>query len=251
MTETVEFPIEPDHSDLPLASDDLVDDDDKSLLFDEPCGVEDRVAIGNTGKSPWSGICFLVMKKRWGTYRGTGFFVSPTALVTAGHCIEARGGRARSIQVIPGRDGRNWPFSSSVATSFHLPREWDDGREAAFDYGVVRFETPPFPTGIHIFALANSSDEELEGAILHTAGYPSDMKLSTRLHYNHGPCGEAEPMRLQYMLDTWKGASGSPVWIEKEGTPHVVGIHNYGHCPNRATRLSQRVIDDISKWAAL
>lgn len=237
----------PGHAEYPIASSTLEDGQTKN--FAEPCGAEDRVRQAQTDEFPWSAICYLIIKKRFGTFRGTGFFVSPDTIVTAGHCIEGGiAGRARRMQVIPGRDGDRWPFSSYMADEFYVPQEWRSSGNVAFDYGAIKLSKPA-DQKIGYFSLADLADQELRDAILNTAGYPGDMAPSDHQHFNAGPCEAVYPQRLSYLLDTWTGASGSPIWVKSGEERVVVGIHNYGHCPNKASRVNARVLADIRGWA--
>lgn len=245
----------PGHDPLPLASDVLRRR--KSMAFSNPCGAENRVAIDATEDAPWNGICYLIVRKKlkipfakYKSYRSTGFFINPTTVVTAGHCVFSKGMKTGSIQIIPGRDEDNWPLGSIMAREYRIPNEWRKNGNESFDYGVVKLDTPFDGQSPYNFALANLDRAVLESTTAHTAGYPSDMDRSFRLHHNEGPIDSVASQRLGYFLDTWTGASGSPVWIERDGKREVVGIHNYGHCPNKATRVNSRVLNDLQEWSA-
>lgn len=239
--------LQPGHPELPPASD-LLETEKLELL--SPCGEENRVRQPQTKTWPWSAICYLIIRRGRKYYRGTGFFIAPDAVVTAGHCLHNRTGYADSVQVVPGRDGEDWPFGSVLSRDFHVPTEWRRGRDAAFDYGVLRLPDGDLGGRAGVLPVAALETEVLKTSELNTAGYPSDIEPSTAMHFNAGPCDAVYAQRLQYFVDTWKGASGSPVWIKSGETRTVVGIHNYGHCPNFATRINARVLQDLKAWAA-
>lgn len=235
----------PDHPEYPPASDLL---QTKEALLFAPCGEENRVRNTQTDVWPWSAICYLIMRRGRSYYRGTGFFVAPDAVVTAGHCLHSGGHYADDIQIIPGRDEQRWPFGSVLARDFHVPEEWRRGEDPAFDYGLIRLRDGELGGKVGTFSLANLDPSILKASELNTAGYPSDMQPSSAQHFNAGPCDAVYAQRLQYFLDTWKGASGSPIWVKSGQDRVVVGIHNYGHCPNLATRVNARVLEDLQTW---
>jgi glutamyl endopeptidase len=71
------------------------------------CGADDRVRISPANAAPWRFICQLIITMPNGAgYRGTGWFIGPRAVMTAGHCVFSRadGGWARRIEVISGMD---------------------------------------------------------------------------------------------------------------------------------------------------
>ena len=69
------------------------------------CGEDDRVQIKAATAPPWRMIAkLLITVGDGGQYVGTGWFISPRTVMTAGHCVFSNrsGGWAKSIRVIPG-----------------------------------------------------------------------------------------------------------------------------------------------------
>ena len=238
----------PGHPELPPASD-LLELEEEPPAFASPCGEENRVRQSDTRSWPWSAICYLIIHRGRKQYRGTGFFIAPDAVVTAGHCVHSRSGYADRIQVVPGRNLEDWPFGAAVAHDFQAPTEWRRERDRSFDYGVIRLPNGDLGARTGVLPIADLAPEVLKASQLNTAGYPSDMTPSRALHFNAGPCDAVHRQRLQYFVDTWRGASGSPVWVKSGEERVVVGIHNYGHCPNFATRINARVLADLKIWS--
>ena len=68
------------------------------------CGEDDRVQIKAATAPPWRMIAkLLITVGDGGQYVGTGWFISPRTVMTAGHCVFSNrsGGWAKSIRVHP------------------------------------------------------------------------------------------------------------------------------------------------------
>lgn len=95
-------------------------------------GADDRRQINNTGDLPWRMNASLLITARDGSsWIGTGWFVSPKVLITAGHClyirnsgVAGRDGWVQRITVIPGRNGNTMPFGQAVSTNFRSVVGW-------------------------------------------------------------------------------------------------------------------------------
>jgi hypothetical protein len=73
-------------------------------------GSDDRVRVADNLMiaNPWRQICALRIRSKTGKmYVGTGWFIAPRVLATAGHCVflQNEGGWAQSIDVIPAKAG--------------------------------------------------------------------------------------------------------------------------------------------------
>ena len=76
-------------------------------------GPDDRVKITSTSVYPWRAHASLLITARDGSmWIGTGWFIGPHTLMTAGHVVyiknsgvAGRDGFVRSIKVMPGRNG--------------------------------------------------------------------------------------------------------------------------------------------------
>lgn len=220
------------------------------------CGHDGRVQVGPDGTPPWRMICQLIITMANGARsRGTGWFISPRTVMTAGHCVHSsrNGGWAKKIEVIPGMSGNLQPFGSATSTQFHSVGGWVNRHEAANDYACI-----VLPEGENLgartgwFGFAALPDRTLKDLLANNSGYPGDKTFGTQW-YNAGRIVDTEPQRLAYMFDTAPGQSGSPTWrydkIKKRR--HVIGIHNYGGCANRSTRINQSVFANMKAWKQL
>jgi V8-like Glu-specific endopeptidase len=230
----------------------------ESLLTD----VDRRKQILETDLAPWRMICALEMVGPAGQQLiGTGWFIGPRTLMTAGHCVfdpDELGGWARQITITPGRNGDRRPFPSAVSTSFSTTDRWLEAQDADFDYAAIHLDTD-VGTPIGAFGVAVLPDAELTDRMLNVSGYPLDPGNGTEQYFHANRVKALTPRRIFYDIDTLGGQSGSPVWAYLDGSndPVVVGIHAYGvgGVPaglgvqaNSGPRILAEVMDVIHGW---
>ena len=110
-----------------------------------------RIQIANTGDYPWRAHCSLLITANDGSqWIGTGWFIGPQTLVTAGHCVFIKnapcpGATAgcRAFRVMPGRNGATLPYGS-VTVPRAICAVWPPGPKGneEFDYGALVLPTP-------------------------------------------------------------------------------------------------------------
>lgn len=226
------------------------------LEYEEPesvCGRDDRVRIRATTRVPWRLICQLIITRRDNrTSRCTGWFIGPRTVMTAGHCVYSRaaGGWARRIQVIPGMDANRRPYGSQTGTSFRSVTGWTRNASPDYDYGAIILPNNTLGNRVGWFGFASLSTGSLRNLLVNNSGYPGDKPFGTQW-YNAGRITRVTSRRLFYMLDTAGGQSGSPTWRYRNGQRHAVGIHAYGGCPNKSTRINSAVFNNMRAWKNL
>ena len=219
-------------------------------------GPDDREQItGNTDAYPWRCICSLKLTANDGSdWIGTGWLVGPRTVITAGHCVyvHKRGGWVRSIEVIPGRDGSKTPFDSCIAQDFHSVRGWTENRERHYDYAAIILpEDCRYGDQLGWLGFANYDDGALSRFKVNLSGYPGDKPVGTQWFHSREIQRITEPV-LTYEIDTAGGQSGAPVWVLTNGQHYGVGIHTNGHISgNSATRINNRVYENLVRWKAI
>jgi len=218
-------------------------------------GTDDRVRIQATSEVPWRRICALRITFPSGAlYRGTGFLIGPRALATAGHCVylHNQGGWARKVQVIPGANGTATPYGSAESTQFRSVNGWVNGKRPESDYGCIVLPPNAFGgTNLGSFGFSAMTPQALVAKPAVLAGYPGDKPFA-ELWGMSRKIKTVTATTLSYDIDTMGGQSGAPVYIKRDGSRTVVGIHNYGASSgNSATRVTAAVAQRLLAWSKL
>lgn len=217
-------------------------------------GTDDRIRINNTTAYPWRTICSLRITAADGSaWIGTGWLVGHRTVVTAGHCvyIHGRGGWAREIEVIPGRNGSTRPHGSCKSSSLRSVTGWTKDKKRSHDYGAIILpQSCKYGQQLGYFGYASYGAATLNNMTVNLSGYPGDKPSGTQ--WWHARKIDAVGSRsFSYNIDTAGGQSGSPVWRLKDGKRYAVGIHTNGSSSgNSATRIVKPVFDNIKKWKA-
>lgn len=221
------------------------------------CGGDERVRV-DPRINPHRFICRLIITAKNGMkYFGSGFFISPRCVITSGHCVHfdpVNGGRnydwARSILVIPGADGDLAPFGSQISTMFRTVSGWSVDRNSDFDHGAVILPDDTLYRRINgFFGVKELKEREL----LINIGYPGDKggELRGTAWGAAGPVATIAENKIFYMLDTYGGNSGSPVFVKDGDSFNVVGVHGYGGCPNHCVKVRDAVLQRWNEWSQL
>lgn len=212
-------------------------------------GEDQRTPITATSVYPYRAIASLLIVaadgKRWS---GTGFFITPRTLVTAGHCVWIKNrGQVQSIEVIPGRNGKERPFGSAVSRTFHAPPEWTEDGKENHDYGVIILDTP-LGERAGTFGVGVYTREQLSAVTANISGYPGGALSGTQWFHSR-KLKEIMAERVFYDVDTEDGQSGAPVWRIINRRRYAFAIHTYGGTSrNSGTRITAAVHENLMAW---
>ncbi len=215
-------------------------------------GRDDRIRMNNTTAFPWRCICSLSITAADGSkWIGTGFLVGPRLVVTAGHVVymHNRGGWAKSIEVIPGRNGSRRPYGSCKSSFYYSVKGWTQKRKREYDYAAIVLPSDcKFGNQLGYFGYGYYSKNTLKGRAVNLSGYPGDKTPGTQW-WHARKLTDVNSKTLVYNIDTAGGQSGAPVWQYKNGQRYAVGIHTNGHSSgNSATRITKEVFNNIKTW---
>jgi V8-like Glu-specific endopeptidase len=226
-------------------------------------GDDDRTRVPLTTDAPWRWSAALRIKARDGQrFVGTGWFIGPRTVITAGHCVfmHDHGGFAESVEVIPGLDGTTRPFGSVISRDVKSIKGWTDKKNSDFDYGAILL---PHDVAVGAFAFAAVPDDAIVEGDLNISGYPADRDGATRQDFHARRIARATRRRLFYHVDTFGGQSGSAAWITvsrataaslgvasaEERVRIAVAVHSGGSAlANHGTRITTDVVENFRSW---
>ena len=218
-------------------------------------GPDDRIQITETTQYPWQALCSLLITAADDSlWIGTGWFISPRTVVTAGHCvciknnpIPQRNGWVKNIKVMPGRNGSTLPYGSVTSTIFRSVGGWINDGDSNFDYGVIIIPTP-LGNSVGWFGLGAYTDDDLKSTTGNIAGFPADKPEGT-LWYHSNSIPYVDAHNVYYDIDTMGGQSGSPVYRGVDQERFAFAIHAYGGATtNSGTRITTEVYNNLVSW---
>jgi glutamyl endopeptidase len=220
-------------------------------------GADNRIQITNTDVYPWRVHASLLItaadNSKW---IGTGWFIGPHTLITAGHVVHiknsgvpGRDGWVKNIVVMPGRNGNTLPYGAITSNIFRSVTGWTNNGNENYDYGAIIIPrdlgnvTGWFGFGVY-------SDSDLLASTGNISGYPGDKPTGTQW-YDYHKIASVNSRKVYYDIDTYGGQSGSAVYRIINGGRYGVAIHAYGGATtNSGTRIVTPVFDNLRAWKA-
>ena len=212
---------------------------------------DDRRVVPDITQSPWRRNCALRIRTKTNrNYVGTGWFIGPRTVMTAGHCvyIHDEGGWAQSVEVIPALDGTRRPYGSAASSRFRAVDGWIERADSDFDYAAIILDTPlGEQTGWYGFAALDPA--LLRSADTNISGYPADRERATRQYFHARKITRITPRKIYYEIDTYGGQSGSCAYLLANGSRVAVGIHTTGaSAGNSGTLINEDVFNNMRRW---
>jgi glutamyl endopeptidase len=220
-------------------------------------GPDNRIKINGTSKYPWRVHASLLITARDNsTWIGTGWFVGPHTLMTAGHVVYIKGsgvpgrdGWVKKINVMPGRNGNSLPYGSVTSASFRTVVGWANSGSENYDYGAIIIPTN-LGSQTGWFGYGVYSNADLQATTGNLSGYPGDKPAGTQWYGWH-KVASVSARKVYYDIDSYGGQSGSAVYRIKNGGRYAFAIHAYGGATfNSGTRIVTPVFNNIKAWKA-
>jgi V8-like Glu-specific endopeptidase len=220
-------------------------------------GPDDRIQITDTSLYPWRAHASLLITAADNSlWIGTGWFIGPHTLATAGHVVyitgsgvPGRDGWVTSINVLPGRNGSTLPYGSVTSSSFRSVTGWTTSGDQNYDYGAIVLPAD-LGSSTGWFGFGVWPDADLLDATGNISGYPGDKPPGTQW-YDARTIASVDARKVYYDIDSAGGQSGSAVYRIHNGGRYGIAVHAYGGATtNSGTRIVQPVYDNLVAWKA-
>lgn len=210
-------------------------------------GKDGRVRIANTTAWPYSIHAQLDMLFDGVFWGESGAMVGPHHLLTCAHNVYdyKKQKWAEKIFVHPALDERSAPFGKINVVKVYTFKRWLRG-DQQFDMALLLLDEPIGKyTGWG--GLVSTSDSDLIQEKVHITGYPGDGDKGCKQMWSMShTIKTVKSEQFDYEIDTFGGQSGSAVWINKWGTPMILGVHTTGSdLINSGVRLSGQKFMDL------
>lgn len=225
---------------------------------EEAIGRDTRQKIVATEALPYRQIGQLLIEVSDGyTYIGTGTLVGPRHVLTAAHNLYHIKDKSSAVRVtfVPGRRGNETAFPNLWCRSveFRVPREYGEG-DIRHDYAMVILPpevAPAMTSQLGTMAVGAFVPSALRDREVVIAGYAEDkdQNYGRFLYADRNQIERVDATYLWYYVDTGRGQSGSPIYVEQDGGFILAGIHTcYDGTYNRGIHINEANFQVISAW---
>jgi TPR repeat protein/V8-like Glu-specific endopeptidase len=225
---------------------------EESVLMRVSPAKDGRTKIDNTTQWPYLFHSQLGLYFSGGKYGGSGTLVGPQHILTAAHNIY-KNDTQEWVQTVVARlalNGNIIPFDECKASRIFTFGRWINNKDPEYDMALIILDRPiGLKTGWA--GLLSLNDQALKQEEIHVTGYPGDKGLTEMWTMSHS-IKQVSSERIFYEIDTYPGQSGSAVWVNKWGSPYVVGVHTLGEgilgTGNSGARFSLPKAAHVLKW---
>ncbi len=242
--------------------DDLEKREDEEKLARNCLGVEPSI-VEDCTIYPYNIICRLKITFPSKNILGTGFFISPRCVITAGHnifnCLTEK--FALSVLVQPGYSTkeREEPIQQ-VATRFRTVYGYQACCDTDYDYGAIILDNCYLYD--HLKRSFNYKSR-LSNSEIVTSGYLGRRNLKETQYSFEGIYSKKSSFKIFYDFKTSTGISGGPILDVKPRITKVVGIHRgnlttpgcngfeVSNCSKEAIKIRRRMRLKWNEWTKL
>jgi V8-like Glu-specific endopeptidase len=198
---------------------------------------------------------------------GTGVLISDLHVLTAAHVVSdvVQNPARFSLSVTIALDGNKDLGTFVPPKKPDIPRNYKPD-VLDYDYALITLSQPIAdltPRGLGGGKLcfwgssacgAGTTGEPVDASSLsritaYTAGYPRNKGANQMWGFSGGLISASEQSPIMvYQGELTEGQSGSPVWIQHDGTYDIVGIAVARGSSNRVVRLSWDVVFQLNSW---
>jgi len=219
-------------------------------------GGQTWLRVTDTRAAPYKSVCYVETTWPNGSVTiGTASFAHPRILLSNAHIVwsRARGGWAKWIRVVPGKNGSSEPFGSQYSTYYEVPREWTTGSEGNRDFDISWIVLPNrtlFNRVGYAFGYKTMTNASLTTIDLNMSGYPGS-KAGQQWREFVTTNQVVFTNQYRHFFDTVGGSSGSPMYQLTGGLRYVVGVNcaevTSSPVYNIATRMTSRYFDTTQR----
>ena len=221
-------------------------------------GPDDRVKITSTNVYPWRAHASLLITARDGSmWIGTGWFIGPHTLMTAGHVVYIKNsGVPGSRRLRPVHQGDAGPQRRDAALRLGHQQQPADRRRAGPTTATRSTTTARSSSATDLgnttgwFGFGVYNDATLTASVGNISGYPGDKPDGTQW-YAARRIASVAARKVYYDIDTFGGQSGSAVYRIVDGKRYAFAVHAYGGATtNSGTRIVTPVYNNMVAWKA-